>query len=78
MRPTIMEVDTCAFNSNIREIQKYVGNKKLMPVIKANGYGTYINKNLEVINQFDIVAVAIVDEALELRKLGYKGKFGNE
>ncbi len=71
MRPTIMEVDTGAFNSNIREIQKYVGNKKLMPVIKANGYGTYINKNLDVINQFDIVAVAIVDEAVELRQLGY-------
>lgn len=72
MRPTIMEVDIQKFNMNIDKIQKYVGNKKLMPVIKANAYGTYINKNIEVINKFDIVAVAIVDEAIELRKLGYK------
>ena len=72
MRPTIMEVDIQKFNMNIDKIQKYVGNKTLMPVIKANAYGTYINKNIEVINKFDIVAVAIVDEAIELRKLGYK------
>ena len=72
MRPTIMEVDIQKFNMNIDKIKKYVGNKKLMPVIKANAYGTYINKNIEVINKFDIVAVAIVDEAIELRKLGYK------
>ena len=60
-----MEVDIQKFNTNIDKIQKYVGNKILMPVIKANAYGTYINKNLEVINKFDIVAVAIVDEAVK-------------
>lgn len=71
MRMTILEVDINKFNKNIDNIKKYVGNKKIMPVIKANGYGTYINKNLEVINKFDIVAVAIIDEAIELRNLGY-------
>lgn len=72
MRPTVLEVDINKFNKNIENIQKYVGNKKIMPVIKANAYGTYINKKLEIINKFDIVAIAIVDEAIELRKLGYK------
>ena len=65
MRTTIMEIDVKKFKKNINVIQKYVGNKKLMPVIKANAYGTYINKNLEILNEFDIVAVAIVDEAIE-------------
>lgn len=71
MRTTIMEVDTNRFNKNISLIKKYIGNKKIMPIIKANAYGTYINKRIDIINEFDIIAVAIVDEAIELRKLGY-------
>ena len=73
MRPTVMEIDLNNFEYNIEQIQKFVGdNTKIMPVIKANGYGTYINKKIDVINKFDIVAVAIVDEAIALRKLGYE------
>lgn len=72
MGETIMEVNTNIFNNNIDLIQEYVGQKKIMPVIKANAYGTYINKRVDIINRFDIVAVARVDEAVELRKLGYK------
>lgn len=72
MRNTRLEVDINKFYKNIENIQKYIGNKKLMPVIKANAYGTYINRRLDIINNFDIVAVAIVEEAIELRELGYK------
>jgi len=72
LRSTVMEVDIAKFNNNIDVIQKYVGEKTIMPVIKANAYGTYVNRNLDVINRFDIVAVALVDEAIELRNLGYK------
>lgn len=71
-RPTVMEVELENFRYNIKQIRSFVGDTKLMPVIKANGYGTHINKCLEIINEFDIVAVAIVDEAIELRKLGYE------
>lgn len=71
-RPTVMEVNLDAFNHNIQQIQKYVGNDvKIMPVIKANAYGTYINKKIEILEQFDIVAVALVDEAVDLRKNGF-------
>lgn len=72
MRTTIMEVDINKFNKNIDSIQKYVGDRQIMPVIKSNAYGTYINKNIDVINKFNIVAVATLDEAVELRNLGYK------
>ena len=68
----IMEVDINKFNNNIDNIKKIIGNKVIMPIIKANGYGTYINKNVDVINKFDIVGVAVVDEGIELRELGYK------
>ena len=71
-RPTIMEVDIKAFEENVNQIQKYVGDKiTLIPIIKANGYGTFINTKIEILNRFDIVAVALVDEAVVLRKLGY-------
>ena len=72
-RPTIMEIDLNALNHNIDAIQKKVGpNVKLMPVIKANGYGTYINKRIDFLNKFDIVAVATVDEGVDLRNIGYE------
>jgi len=74
-RPTIMEIDLEAFKYNVNKIKEYVGNNvNIMPVIKANAYGTQINTKLDIINDFNIVAVAIVDEGIELRKLGYAGE----
>ena len=46
-RPTVMEISLKNFQYNIEQIRKLTSNAKLMPVVKANGYGTYINKNLE-------------------------------
>lgn len=72
-RPTIMEVDLKAFKFNVEQIKKFVGaGIKIMPVIKANAYGTYINKLISVLDKFDIVAVALVDEAVKLRVAGYE------
>lgn len=74
-RPTVMEVDLKAFEHNIREIKNIIGNNvNIMPVIKANGYGTHINTINEIINKFDIVAVATVDEAVNIRNQGYKNE----
>ena len=72
IRQTYLEINLNNFKDNINEIKKLKPNKTLIPVIKANGYGTYINKRLDVINDFNIVAVAIVEEAIELRNLGYE------
>lgn len=72
-RPVWLEINLDNFNFNINQIQKIVGKDvKIMPVIKANGYGTYINQRLEVLNSFDIVAVACVDEGVYLREIGYE------
>lgn len=73
MRNTVLEVSRDAFLKNYESIKKYIGNKaKIMPVVKANCYGTYLNKDSELMNKFEIVAVAIVDEAVKLREYGYK------
>lgn len=66
-----MEVSLDNLKYNINSIQKYIGNKKMIPIIKAFGYGTYINKRLDILNMFDIVGVALVSEGIYLRNIGY-------
>ena len=72
MNVTKLEVDLKKINHNIEEIKKYT-KKDVIPVIKANGYGTYINYVKDFINKFKIVAVANTYEGIELRKNNYKG-----
>lgn len=73
MRPTIMEVNLKNFKENVKNIKaKLSSGTKMMPVIKANAYGTYINTRLDILSEFDIVAVAIVDEGINLRKIGFE------
>ena len=72
-RQTYMEISKGNFKYNIEQIRKYVPDKEIMPVIKANGYGTHINKCLDLIKDFKYVAVACVCEAVELRNIGYTG-----
>lgn len=70
-RQTVLEIDTKAFKNNIKSIMKLT-DKKIIPVIKANAYGTHLNKKINLIKDFDIVAVALVSEAIELRINGFK------
>lgn len=73
MRPTVMQVSLQNFRDNVKEIQSQLPKGcKMMPVIKANAYGTHINTQINVINEFDIVAVAVVGEGIELRKIDYE------
>lgn len=75
MRASVMEIDLSNFKYNIEQIQNFVGkNIILMPVIKANAYGTYLNEYIEYIKNFEIVAVAFCTEAISLRRLGFKNK----
>lgn len=72
-RPTRMLVNISNFNHNIEQIKsKLKPETKIMPVIKANAYGTYLNTRLDVLEMFDIVAVATVDEGVLVRKNGYE------
>lgn len=73
MRATTLEIKLDNFIHNVECVKKIVGNKKIMPIIKANAYGTYINKCLDILNLFEIVGVATVDEAISIRNIGYDG-----
>jgi alanine racemase len=74
MRATRLEVDLNKFNNNINQIKEMCPNKTIMPVIKANAYGTHINHHIKTLRQFEIVAVAMVEEGIVLRDVGYEGE----
>lgn len=72
-RPTIMEINIDNFKYNLRQIKsKLKPETIIMPIMKANAYGTYINTRLDIINDFGIIGLATVDEGVNLRKVGYK------
>ena len=51
-RPAYLEINLNNLEFNIEHIKNKVGkNVKLMPVIKASGYGTYINQRLDQIEE---------------------------
>lgn len=73
----VMEVNINNFEYNFNEIKKYIGKDiEIIPVLKANTYGSFINQNSELLNKLNIkiIGVAIIDEGVKLRELGYTGE----
>lgn len=66
------EIDYDAIGHNVREVQKLVGNTKIMGIVKANAYGHGSVKCAKALeeNGVDFFGVSSVDEALELREAG--------
>ena len=73
-RATKMIIDINAFKENMNNIARKANGKTLIPVVKAMGYGTHINERIDLLNNYEIVAVAIADEGMRLRQKGYKGE----
>ncbi|WP_114572057.1 alanine racemase [Exiguobacterium flavidum] len=71
-RPTWIEVDREAIAHNVREVKQRIGDEELMAVVKADGYGhgavTVAETALE--NGATMIAVALLEEAIELREAG--------
>lgn len=73
MRSTQLIIDLNNIQYNINSIKQYLGNEiEVMPIVKANGYGTHLNYCVNILNQFDYIGVALLDEALILKQNGYK------
>lgn len=68
-RQTELIIDLDAMKYNYCEIQKKVPNKKILPVLKASGYGIGAKNVKQFIDKMglDIIATALVDEAVVLR-----------
>ena len=77
MRDTYLEIDLKAVAENIKIIKEYVkGKAEVAPVIKADAYGEgaeHFKQALEE-NGIKTIAVALTDEAINLRKAGFEQK----
>lgn len=73
-RPYYAEINLDNFRHNIREVKRVVNEKKLIGVIKADAYGHGALEISRVLKEegVDYLAVAFINEALELRKYGYE------
>lgn len=75
IRPAYAEINLDNLIHNMREIRKLSGREsQVMAVIKADGYGHGATKIAQVLldNGADTLAVAVLDEAIELRQAGFK------
>lgn len=66
------EIDYLAIQHNVNEVQKLIGNTKIMGIVKANAYGhgdVACTKALEQAG-IDFFGVSSVDEAMHLRDAG--------
>ena len=69
------EINLDALDYNIKNIQKKIGNRKMIGIVKADAYGhgaVRVSKVLEKNGVTDF-AVSNIDEAMELRNNGIKG-----
>lgn len=74
-RQTKLLVNISAMLNNYKTIQKFQPDKKILPVLKANGYGIGVDavKVFVEKSKTDVIGTAIVDEAIVLREeLNYK------
>src|SRR6187455_707894 len=76
-RPVQAEIDLSAIAANVRAVKKIIGPRcKVMAVVKADGYGLgapwVAAAALE--GGASWLAVACVDEGVQLRRAGYSGR----
>lgn len=72
---TTLEVNLKNFEHNYNEIKAYLPQgTEIMPILKDNAYGTYINTKIDLLNKLNIkiIGVANVDEGIKMRELGLK------
>lgn len=71
-RPAWAEISASAIAHNVRAVKAVVGTSLVCAVVKANayGHGAELAAKAALIGGADLLAVAIVDEGIELREMG--------
>lgn len=75
MRPTWAEISLDSFKSNLDEVRRLVGeNVRIMAIVKADayGHGAVRLSDVALSHGADMLGVATVPEAMELREAGIK------
>lgn len=71
-RPARAEISASAIAHNVRVIKSLIGDAHFCAVVKANGYGhgAELAAKAALVGGADALAVAIIDEGIELRESG--------
>lgn len=74
IRPTRLEIDLKILAENYRQIKKHVAHAKMMPILKANGYGHGLVRVAQLMQELgaDYIGVAVLEEGILLREQGIK------
>ncbi len=72
-RPILATIHTAALRNNIQRASRAVPDAKVWAVVKANAYGHGIERVFEGLRSADGFALLDLDEAVRVRKLGWRG-----
>ena len=71
MRQATVYIDSQALQYNLNRVKQLAPTAKIVSMVKANAYGHGVKDCLAALKDSDAFGVACVEEALEIRKLGY-------
>jgi len=69
-RPARAFINTAALKHNLNLVRQFAPGRRVMAVVKANGYGHGLLTAATALADADEFGVASIDEALELRTAG--------
>lgn len=72
MRQATVCIDQSALQYNLNRVKQLAPKAKIVSMVKANAYGHGIKDCLAALNNTDAFGVACLQEALEIRALGYE------
>ena len=71
MRQATITIDKQALRKNFNRVKTLAPHSKVVSMVKANAYGHDIKACLSALSETDAFGVACLDEAIQIRKLGY-------
>ncbi|MCX6169492.1 MAG: alanine racemase [Ignavibacteriales bacterium] len=74
IRPTRLEIDLKILSENFHQIKNHVTPAKMMPILKANGYGHGLVRVAQLMQELgtDYIGVAVLEEGILLREQGIR------
>ncbi|TVS09967.1 MAG: alanine racemase [Wenzhouxiangella sp.] len=69
-RNTIARIDPDAVAHNLGRVRQWAAHSRIMAVVKADAYGHRLDLCLPALKKADMLAVATIDEARAIRRLG--------
>lgn len=71
MRQAKIYIDSEALQYNLNRVKQLAPHSQIVSMVKANAYGHGVQDCLTALNATDAFGVACLEEALEIRRLGY-------